>query len=278
MVVKIKRVFNNNSVLAVDNTGCEKVFFGNGIGFKASASDPVNMDKVEKTFVYEKKEDSSRLSHLLSNVPEDIVSISFQIIEMCQKHIKTAMSDYIYVTLTDHLNFAIEMHDKDQVNPNMIMWEIKRYYPKEFKLGLKAIDYIEHVTGKRLSEFEAGHIALHLINAQLSGSDITKNNVVEITKKINDIMNIIKYEFNVVLDDTSFDYERFIYHLKYLLSRLQSGEKKTHTVNAFLLEQVVDQYPKEHKCLGKIEKYLGQSLDIDESLYLTMHIIRIVSD
>jgi beta-glucoside operon transcriptional antiterminator len=188
------------------------------------------------------------------------------------------LNDYLFVTLTDHLNFAIKAYDNKQINPNLIMWEIKRYYPKEFQLGLKAIDYIEDETGKRLNEFEAGHIALHLINAQINKlSDVGNNSVVKITKRIDDIMNIIKYSFNIDLDISTFEYERLVYHLKFFLTRIDRQKKPANPANKFLLKEVIIKFPKEFECVCKIEKYLESKLNDDEYLYLTMHIARVVN-
>lgn len=276
--VRIKRIFNNNAILAADDSGGEKVFFGSGLGFKANVGEAINMDKVEKTFAYENDEGSSRLQRLLNNVPENVISLSYNIVEYCQNNLQHQMSDYLFVTLTDHLNFALQMYDRGQVNPNMIMWEIKRYYPKEFELGQRALTFIYEETGKQLDEYEAGHIALHLINAQLnSGDSALKSNVVEITHKINEILNIIKYRFKVEMDIKSFDYERLVFHLRHFLTRISGDNKSSNSTNEFLLEQVVAKYPEEFKCAKKIGEYLGKDLDIDENLYLTMHIARVVN-
>jgi len=276
--MKIRRIFNNNSILAIDQNGEEKVLFGKGIGFKANVGDNVDSKKVEKTFVYKNEEANSRLKNLINDVPSDIVSLAFDIVDYCKNNIKTPMSDYLYVTLTDHLNMAFKLHNQGHVSPNLIMWEIKRFYPKEYKLGLKVLEYIYEETGKKLDEFEAGHIALHLINAQLNTSEsTTKNDVLNITKKINEIMNVIKYNLNVELDNTTFEYERFVFHLRHFLTRINKPNKKEHSINKFIFEQVIEEYPKEYECVKKIQTYLGQKLDIDEKLYLTMHIARVVN-
>ena len=38
---------------------------------------------------------------------------------------------------------------------NPLIWEIKKFYPKEFEIGLKALEFIESETGKKLPEDEA---------------------------------------------------------------------------------------------------------------------------
>lgn len=274
--MKIKKIFNNNSLLAVNEKSEEQVLFGNGIGFKASVGDLVNEAKVEKVFVYKNSDETDRLTNLLKNVSEEVVRLSFDIVEYCQNNSATELNDYLFVTLTDHLNFAIKAYDNNQINPNLIMWEIKRYYPKEFELGLKALDYIEDETGKRLNEYEAGHIALHLINAQINKvSEVDKNNAIKITKKIDDIMNIIKYSLKTELDISSFEYERLVYHLKFFLTRIDKEKPSVNEANKLLFDEVIQKFPKEFECVVKIEKYLENKMNIDEYLYLTMHIARV---
>ncbi len=76
------------------------------------------------------------------------------------------LSDYIYLTLTDHLSFALTRHKEGMDLKNTLLWEIKRFYQKEFEIGLQALNIIEEETGFRLSEDEAGSIALHFVNAR----------------------------------------------------------------------------------------------------------------
>ena len=275
--MRIKTIFNNNSLLAVNDNHEEQVLFGNGIGFKAKVNDVISMDKVEKVFIYKNHDEIDRLTNLLKNVPEDIVRLSFEIVEYCQNNSTIPLNDYLYVTLTDHLNYAFNAYENNHVNPNLIIWEIKRYYPKEYQLGIKALEYIEEEKGIKLNEHEAGHIALHLINAQINQlNDVNKNNVIKVTQKINDIMNLIKYSFGISLDVSSFEYERLVYHLKFFLSRINSEKKEVNGANKLLFDEVILKFPKEFECVCKIEKYLKQKMDIDEYLYLTMHIARVV--
>ncbi len=44
---------------------------------------------------------------------------------------------------------------------NVLLWEIKRLYPKEFELGQEARTIIAGRLGVELAEDEAGFIALH---------------------------------------------------------------------------------------------------------------------
>ncbi len=48
------------------------------------------------------------------------------------------LQDSLYITLTDHCHFAIERQKKGIAIRNVLLWEIKRLYPKEFELGQEA--------------------------------------------------------------------------------------------------------------------------------------------
>lgn len=62
------------------------------------------------------------------------------------------LSKIIYITLTDHLNFAITRFKKGIEVENALLWEIKRFYQKEFEAGKEALEIIKKELGIELSE------------------------------------------------------------------------------------------------------------------------------
>jgi beta-glucoside operon transcriptional antiterminator len=45
------------------------------------------------------------------------------------------LQESLYITLTDHCYFAIERQKNGLAIKNVLLWDIKRLYPKEFELG-----------------------------------------------------------------------------------------------------------------------------------------------
>lgn len=211
----IEKIFNNNAIVARDSDDRELVVMGRGIGFKKSVGEKVDETLIEKTFILKQKDASEKFKLLLEDVPTEYVSICYDIIEYAKNMLNTKLNDYIYVTLTDHIYNAIKMFDEGLENPNPLIWEIKKFYPKEFQIGLKALEFIEDELNKKLPDDEAGNIALHLINAQINSSFNKVENVAEQTKKIHDILNIVMYTYGITLDEKSISYERFITHLRF---------------------------------------------------------------
>ncbi len=47
------------------------------------------------------------------------------------------LSDQLFVTLFDHLVYALERYEKNIFLPNRLLWEVKRFYPNEYVVGEK---------------------------------------------------------------------------------------------------------------------------------------------
>lgn len=261
-------------MLAKDSDKHEFVVMGCGIAFKKSAGEKVDERLIEKTFILKQKDASEKFKLLLEDIPAEQVSLCYDIIEYAKKILDVEFNDYIYVTLTDHISNAIKLFDEGIACPNALIWEIKKFYPKEFQVGIKALEFIESETGKRLKDDEAANIALHLINAQDNSSFGEVEDVVKQTKMVQDILTIVTYTYNIKLDEKSLNYERFVTHLRFFFQRLKKGEV-SEPEDDFLLKQVKVKYKKAYECMLKLEKYLGKKLSDEEQLYLTVHIQRV---
>jgi len=272
----IKKIFNNNAILAKDSDKHEFVVMGSGVGFKKSVGEKIDESLIEKTFILKQKDASEKFKLLLEDIPSEYVSLCYDIIEYAKNILSAELSDYIYVTLTDHISYALKLFDEDLNRPNPLIWEIKKFYTKEYEIGLKALEFIEDETGKKLPEDEACNIALHLINAQVNNAGGKVEDVAKQTKMIRDILNIVKYTYNIPLDEKSLNYERFVTHLRFFFQRLSKNQEvEAEAEDDFLLKQVKVKYKKAYDCMLKIEAYLEKELSDEEKLYLTIHIQRV---
>lgn len=274
--MKITKIFNNNAVVATDASKKEIVAMGCGIAFKKSVGDKLDEKLIEKTFILKQKEASEKFKLLLEDIPMEHVSISYDIIEYAKNILKIDLNDYIYVTLTDHISYVIKLSKKGLRRPNVLIWEIKKFYPKEFEIGVKALEFIENEIGVKLEEDEAANIALHLINAQINITSNKIEDVMKITKMVADILNIVTYTYNIKLDENSLNYERFVTHLRFFFKRLYNNEKN-YSDDDYLLNQIKTKYPEAYNCMIKIERYLEKELDSEERLYLTLHVQRVTN-
>ena len=203
----IEKVINNNIISAYEKSGAEVIVMGRGIGFKKKQGEVVPADQISKIFRIKSRTLTEQFKELLANMPLERVRISDEIISHAKDHLKLKLNQSIYVTLTDHINFAIERVSQGIEPQNALLWEIKRFYPQEFQLGIYALELIQDRLGILLPEDEAGFIALHFVNAEY-GTDI--RDAVKFPDQMQAIVDIVERDLGILLDESSLHYERFM--------------------------------------------------------------------
>ena len=153
--MRIEKVINNNIVSAFDDTGRELVLMGRGLGFGGHPGQPVDEKKVEKVFRIKSRATADQLKELLADMPLERAQISADIISFAKSNLNLKLNQSIYVTLTDHINFAIERFEQGINLQNALLWEIKRFYPHEYELGHYALELVKERIGVDLPEDEA---------------------------------------------------------------------------------------------------------------------------
>ena len=271
----IEKVINNNIISAYEKSGAEVIVMGRGIGFKKKQGEVVPADQISKIFRIKSRTLTEQFKELLANMPLERVRISDEIISHAKDHLKLKLNQSLYVTLTDHINFAIERVSQGIEPQNALLWEIKRFYPQEFQLGIYALELIQDRLGILLPEDEAGFIALHFVNAEY-GTDI--RDAVKFPDQMQAIVDIVERELGILLDESSLHYERFMTHIKFLIQRIYRKELLSSEDRELSL-MMQRKYPREYQCSVKVAEYIMQAtgcrLSEEEIMYLSVHIRRV---
>lgn len=274
--MKIVKVMNNSLLIVKDKNNDEVIVMGKGIGFKMKAGDEVDESKVEKTFVPKDENLTKEYTRLIEETPSEYIEIVNHIIDYSKEMLDRALSEQLFFTLIDHVSYSVSRLENNIVLQNRLSWEVKRFYSKEFSVGVYSVNYINEKLNVNLPEEEAANIAFHLVNAQIEYGDMEKT--LDTVKILKDIFNIVQYNFNIIIDKDSINYSRFLTHLQFFVQRLLD-DRLNISKDSFILQQVKNQYPKEYRCAELIGDYVKNTLDKDisneELLYLTMHIIRV---
>lgn len=273
--MNIVKIMNNNVVSSLDEKDREVIVMGKGIGFQKKSGDVIDETKIEKVFRLP-DESQEQFNKLVSEIPYENVKLANDIIGYAAQRLNKKLSKSLYITLMDHLNFAVERQKQGMVFHNALLWEIQRYYDKEYQVGLKALDMVEESCGVRLSEDEAGFIALHILNAEVDGNI---SEAMSMPGMIKDILNIVRYTMLIEYDETSLSYERFVTHLKFFVQRAVTKQYYNMEEEPEAFRQFVEKCPEEYACAEKIKIYMKKKTEYDvsdeELLYLTMHIYRL---
>jgi len=278
IAMKIAKILNNNVVITLGDHQAETVVMGRGIGFKKKAGDSLDESLIEKVFTLNSGEMSERYKELLAEIPLACITTADRIITLARQRLPGKLHNIVYITLTDHIHFALQRHAQGLDIKNVLLWEIKKLYPNEFALGLEALTIIAQRLETQLPEDEAGFIALHLVNAQLNDE---MHNTLHITRVMQEILNIVKYHFRFDYNEEALSYHRFVTHLKFFAQRLL-GKNYVDSDDDSLYQVVKDKYHESFACAGKInqhiEKHYQHRLTREEMMFLTIHIERVRSE
>ena len=275
--MKFKKSYNN-SVALVEENGQELIVVGKGIGFGLKPGMEVDVSKIERR--YRSDEESMSEISQIKEIKAQVLNATTKIIEMAEPDLNIKFTDNQYLTLADHINFAIQRLQED-INigwSGVSRWEIKSFFPKEYKVAEKAVKILDSEFQITLPEEEIVLLTYHFVNA---GNDDSKvQDTIKISKLISGIVDIVQYRYRIVFDTESFNYSRFITHLRALMVRKvlhqESGEDE---LDPTILELMKLKYAEAFETVESISTYLegkaGWKLNQNDKLYLVLHIWRV---
>ncbi|MCT1901673.1 BglG family transcription antiterminator LicT [Oceanobacillus sojae] len=272
--MKLYQVLNNNVVTSLVD-GKEIIIIGTGIGFKKQKGDVIDEGKIQSKFYPANNTLAQQTIQLLEEIPEKVVDIVVKIVKKAEKDIGTELNNGIYFTLVDHISFALERYKEQKEIKNVLLWDIKRLYKKEFEIGKYGVELLNETCGVQLTEEEAAFIAVHVMNAEFNvGIDMMES----MTRIINEVIRIIEYYFKIEFDKDSLLYLRLVNHLKFFAQRVLNGTPYDDRKN-ILFDVIRNNYVEAFACSCQIKEFMMKKynckLTEEELVYLTIHIQRL---
>ena len=280
--MEVVKTINNNIVISLDESQREVIVMGRGLGFKKKPGDRIDDAVVEKVFTIRDQKSNTNFQKLADEVPMERIQITDEIITYAKNSLQKELSENIYISLTDHINMAIERASTGVEFQNPCAWEIKKFYYREYLIGKFAINMIKQKLGVSLCEDEASFIALHVINAELN---LDMSRMISMTKMVKGIISIVENYFEVELNQDSIYFERFVRHLKFFSQRIFTGKTiyEEHKEDGEdLLILIAKKYPEAFGCTKKIKEYVletcGHQISDEEMSYITVHVKRLITE
>ena len=272
----VEKVVNNNLVISRNEDGKEIILRGKGIGFQKKRGQAVEQNLVERVFIPNDEKESQTFQKLFSEIPIKYLEVSEEITNRGRTAYQLNVTDSILLPLSDHIAGAVKRHELGVDLDNPMLFDIKRLYPTEFKLGTDAIGIIKERLNIELSKNEASLIAFHFANAGMGTGSIAK--AIPVTQTIQDILDIIEQSYQIELDKEDWNYQRFITHLKFFVQRMLNNEQYPEE-NDDWFEIIKKELPRTYICITKIADHIYEThkyeLNREEMLYLMLHIERV---
>ncbi|PDZ10133.1 PtsGHI operon antiterminator [Bacillus pseudomycoides] len=273
--LEIKKVLNNNVIIASHQEHEEVVVIGKGIGFGKKTKDVLKAEQIEKMFVLKNERDREQYKLLVPHVSEKLIELMNDIMMYIQEKAQSPLNEHIHIALTDHISFAIKRLKQGFTIDNPFLVETKMLYPEEYKIAEGVVQLLNSRLQITLPEGEIGFIALHIYSS-LTNSDVSAVN--QNSRLIAKLVSLIETNLHLTLDPESIHYLRLIRHLQYAIERVKKGEKVEEAQG--FAELLKTEYPVCYNLAWKLVKVMQKELQLPvyeaESIYLTMHLQRLV--
>lgn len=279
--MKFIKKINNNVAFAQNQAGIDYIVLGKGLGFQAEAGTLIPEEAIDRSFKAEGDDEQSGSLTILTSMESEIVELTTRVSRFAEKELGIHFDNTHYLILADHLAYAIKRNREGVEYAPLNQWELRKLYPKEYTVAVEAIKMINREMAIELDSAETNFITNHFVNANTEYS--TLSDTIKMTKLIKKIVTLVEYQFQLNLDEDSFDYNKFISHLRYFILRKMNDHMfAEETIDQELIDMFAMKYPEAYRMADKIEDLLilkeGWRLTSDEKLYLTVHVRRLTAD
>ena len=275
-VLTVKKVLNNNVIIAEDSQQRETVIIHKGIGFGTKVGDTIPDKEVEKVFVLRDKKEQEQYKKLIPRLEENFIGLMDDIIQHIQNSVSGKLNEHIHIALSDHIAFTISRIRQGVGLKNPFLQETKTLYPKEYKIAEEVVSMINLHSGITMPEAEVGYIALHIHSA------VTLRSLSELnlhSRLIHQLIEVIEQSLKIEIPRDSLNYMRLVRHLRFTVERINSGEKVDDPTK--LKEVLQEEYPMCYNLAWKVIKVMQQVLKKPvsdaEAVYLSIHLQRLSS-
>lgn len=275
---KVKKVFNNNVILAEKNIeNQELILIATGIGYATNKGDIFNKDdyQIQKEFIPLQGDKRNNYFQLLEEVDSKIIQATEEIITMVNEELDEDINQYIRIGLTDHIAFTLKRIKEGLEIINPFLMETRTLYKKEFQLAKKAVKILENNFKISIPEGEIGFIAFH-IHGAINNNEVSKT--VKNTSIIKQLVAKVEERLGEKLEYDSLNYARLVNHLRFALERIESRENNINP----LLENIKKDFKDSYKIAGELAKIIEArfyyQVPEDEKGYLALHLNRLKRD
>lgn len=277
--MKIEKVLNNNMVLAYNTEGKEIILKGKAIGFGKKKGDEVDHKLVERVFIQNDKRDARHFEEYFAKLPQEYWEISEQTADYAKTEFGMQLDSRIILTICDHIAGAADRYKEGIILRNAMLWEGKRFYPSEFKVGQYAVDLIRRRLNISMEEDEAMFLAFHFVYGQNNKQE--SDDLELITGIIRDIVDIVEASYQVKLNTETWDYRRFVTHIRFFAQRMLQNKQYESTDDEWY-QLLKKKYRKSYNCIVKIADYIHDryyyEMDREEMMYLMIHIEKVTRE
>ena len=268
---RITKVLNHNAVIAVRDGTNEYLIMGKGIGFGKKISEELEVSESDTVYSLQSAGERGSAAELARQTDPDCLEIANFILNSSEEKFGKVDRDILF-PLADHIQYAIERMKKNEVLKNTFNDDIRIIYSEEYAVAQSSRDFVRELKDIELLEDEIGYIALH-IHSAIQNENISQ--AMMAAQMVRECVDAIKKKTGCDTEVTSLDYNRLVNHIRYMVIRMQNGEKLKLNMNEYMSIKYPETFAIAKDVCEQMSKVMQLPFDSAETGYLAMHIERV---
>ncbi|MFV8828702.1 glucose PTS transporter transcription antiterminator GlcT [Alkalihalobacterium sp. APHAB7] len=270
----IKKVLNNNVVIALNTIDEEVIIIGKGLGFGKKQGNQIDHQNIDQLFQLVNEQQQEEYKQLLLQIEDSIMETINDAIVLISNRLDQKLNERIHIALTDHLAFAIRRLEQGIVITNPFLGETKSMYPVEFQIAEQVITLINEQLEISLPKDEMGFVTLH-IHSALENKPLSE--IQDDTKLVMKLVDLVETGLNIQVQKHTLKYSRLVTHLRHVIDRVSHQESVD--LNEKFVKLLKQEYPVCYNLAWKLIKIIQTHYQLPvadaEAVYLAMHLQRL---
>ncbi|WP_242863900.1 PRD domain-containing protein [Clostridium tepidiprofundi] len=269
---RIVKILSNNVIL-VEHRGTNYILVGKGIGFGRKKGQSLdNLEGIESKFISLEGLKSHDYRRFVKELDPKIIELTEKILKVASDELNQGLHPRIHAGLIDHIQFAIKRIKDGIVLVNPFLNETKLLYPKEYEVAEKAVKILSEGLNMEIPDAEIGFLTFHICGGVKENS---KKEALENIKLINKVVNYVSKKIGFELEPSSFEYMRFVIHIRGVLCRVKDGKTIKNNLLTELKEKHTIEYRMAYDIAKIIQNHLKVNVPEDEVGYIAIHLMKL---
>ncbi len=270
---RIVKVLNHNAVIVLSPDKQKRfLVLYKGIGFKRKTAERLELPDDAEMYSLEAPSERGDASSIISHVDPVCLEIADKILGEAVRTFGKVDRQIVF-SMADHLHFAIQRMAKGEEIRNPLKEDIQLLFHAEYKVAAFAQEMVKERVGVELTEDEIGFLALH-VHSAIEDESVSQS--LKTAQVVRSCISFVEEKTGQKLEVTSIGYNRMMNHIRYMVTRMEVGEKIKMNLNDYMQVKYPEMYRLAEEICNEVSRFLKKEYHESEIGYLAMHIARVI--
>ncbi len=272
---RVVKVLNHNSIIVLDPEEQKRfLVLYRGIGFHKKTSERIEVPEESVIYSLERTLDRGDAMSIVNHVEPECLEIAGAVLAEAEKTFGKVDRNIVF-PMADHLSFAVRRMREGEEIRNPLKEDIRLLFHAEYKVSELAVSLVREKCGVQLTDDEVGFLALH-VHSSIENENVSQ--ALQTAQIVRSCISFIEQKTGQTIEVTSLGYNRMMNHIRYMVTRLETGEEIKMNLNDYMLVKYPEVYHLSEEVCNQISRIMKKEYHDSEIGYLAMHIARVIGE